>query len=101
MALTHIPVRFPQNRFSAIDMRTTTFLLRFVKRIFPSFEFTWLGEEMEQNLPLEMDFRACSHPSWLCPSAISRRCEAVQLMLYGGAQATRRSTPPCRRTPSG
>ncbi|GAA6023884.1 hypothetical protein JCM10207_000517 [Rhodosporidiobolus poonsookiae] len=43
--------------FSAIDMRTTTFLLRFVKRIFPSFEFTWLGEEMEQNLPLEMDFR--------------------------------------------
>ncbi|CEQ40464.1 SPOSA6832_02082 [Sporobolomyces salmonicolor] len=38
-------------------MRTTTFLLKAVKSIFPSFEFTWLGEEMEQNLPLEMDFR--------------------------------------------
>ncbi|KWU41698.1 ABC1-domain-containing protein, partial [Rhodotorula sp. JG-1b] len=44
--------------FAAIDMQTTTFLLHAVKRIFPTFEFTWLGEEMEQNLPLEMDFRA-------------------------------------------
>ncbi|GAA6050542.1 hypothetical protein JCM3770_005591 [Rhodotorula araucariae] len=43
--------------FSAIDMRTTTFLLHVVKRVFPEFEFTWLGEEMEANLPLEMDFR--------------------------------------------
>ncbi|GAA5929201.1 hypothetical protein JCM1841_006232 [Sporobolomyces salmonicolor] len=43
--------------FCQIDMRTTTFLLKAVKSIFPSFEFTWLGEEMEQNLPLEMDFR--------------------------------------------
>ncbi|TNY24280.1 ABC1 family-domain-containing protein [Rhodotorula diobovata] len=43
--------------FSAIDMRTTTFLLGVVKRVFPDFEFTWLGEEMEANLPLEMDFR--------------------------------------------
>ena len=47
------------HRFAAIDMQTTTFLLHAVKRIFPTFEFTWLGEEMEQNLPLEMDFRAC------------------------------------------
>ncbi|GAA5887140.1 hypothetical protein JCM16303_002202, partial [Sporobolomyces ruberrimus] len=40
-----------------IDIHTTIFLLNTVKRIFPSFEFTWLGEEMQQNLPLEMDFR--------------------------------------------
>lgn len=39
-------------------MKTTTFLLQLVKRFFPTFEFAWLGEEMEQNLPLEMDFRA-------------------------------------------
>lgn len=55
-------------------MKTTTFMLRVVKRVFPTFEFTWLGtfvlwwrrstltwtagEEMETNLPLEMDFRA-------------------------------------------
>lgn len=44
-------------------MRTTTFLLRLVKRVFPEFEFTWLGEEMEANLPLEMDFRASPSPS--------------------------------------
>ncbi|SCZ91250.1 BZ3500_MvSof-1268-A1-R1_Chr1-2g01286 [Microbotryum saponariae] len=43
--------------FSQIDMKTTTLMLRVVKSMFPSFEFTWLGEEMEENLPLEMDFR--------------------------------------------
>lgn len=53
--------RRKRHRFAAIDMRTTTFLLHAVKRIFPTFEFTWLGEEMEQNLPLEMDFRASRH----------------------------------------
>ena len=44
-------------RFCAVDMKTTVILLKLVKRIFPTFEFTWLGEEMELNLPLEMDFR--------------------------------------------
>ncbi|GAA5873483.1 hypothetical protein JCM8547_005443 [Rhodosporidiobolus lusitaniae] len=43
--------------FAAIDMETTTFLLDVVKRIFPSFEFSWLGDEMKQNLPLELDLR--------------------------------------------
>ena len=27
-----------------------------IKRWFPDFEFTWLGEEMRENLPKEMDF---------------------------------------------
>lgn len=27
-----------------------------IKYWFPNFEFTWLGEEMRQNLPKEMDF---------------------------------------------
>lgn len=37
-------------------MTTTTVALNWVKRIFPEFEFTWLGEEMRENLPLELDF---------------------------------------------
>ncbi|KAI5475176.1 hypothetical protein MNV49_001863 [Pseudohyphozyma bogoriensis] len=43
--------------FCAVDMKTTTLMLKVVKSFFPTFEFSWLGEEMEQNLPLEMDFR--------------------------------------------
>lgn len=43
--------------FAHVDMKTTTFMLKLVKSVFPTFEFSWLGEEMEQNLPLEMDFR--------------------------------------------
>lgn len=42
--------------FAYIDMKTTSILLKVVKRIFPTFEFEWLGDEMKENLPLEMDF---------------------------------------------
>jgi aarF domain-containing kinase len=31
-------------------------ILRIVKRLFPDFEFSWLGREMRDNLPLEMNF---------------------------------------------
>ncbi|EFP90151.2 atypical/ABC1/ABC1-B protein kinase [Puccinia graminis f. sp. tritici CRL 75-36-700-3] len=40
-----------------VDTRTVVIMLRFVKWVFPEFEFTWLGEEMQENLPKEMDFR--------------------------------------------
>jgi aarF domain-containing kinase len=30
--------------------------LGWIKYLFPEFEFTWLGEEMRENLPKEMDF---------------------------------------------
>ncbi|QRW14873.1 ABC1 family protein [Ceratobasidium sp. AG-Ba] len=42
--------------FAEIDIATTTISLAFVKRYFPTFEFSWLGEEIATNLPLEMDF---------------------------------------------
>jgi len=42
--------------FAEIDIATTTMSLAVVKRYFPTFEFSWLGEELATNLPLEMDF---------------------------------------------
>jgi aarF domain-containing kinase len=30
--------------------------IAWVKRLFPEFEFTWLGEEMRENLPKELNF---------------------------------------------
>ncbi|KAE8245300.1 hypothetical protein A4X13_0g5993 [Tilletia indica] len=44
-------------KFSAIDMKTVNVLVGVVKRLFPEFEFTWLAEEMNTNLPLELDFQ--------------------------------------------
>ena len=44
-------------RFSDIDMRMVTILVRWVKRMFPQFSFEWLADEMNKNLPLELDFR--------------------------------------------
>ena len=44
-------------RFSEVDMQTVNVLVKWVKRAFPQFEFTWLAEEMNENMPLEMDFR--------------------------------------------
>ncbi|EJD02965.1 ABC1-domain-containing protein [Fomitiporia mediterranea MF3/22] len=42
--------------FCDVDMKTVEVSLRWIKRWFPEFEFTWLGEEMRENLPKEMDF---------------------------------------------
>ncbi|EGN99873.1 hypothetical protein SERLA73DRAFT_180133 [Serpula lacrymans var. lacrymans S7.3] len=42
--------------FCDIDMEMVEVSLGWIKRWFPDFELTWLGEEMRENLPKEMDF---------------------------------------------
>ncbi|KAF7782568.1 hypothetical protein Agabi119p4_1944 [Agaricus bisporus var. burnettii] len=42
--------------FCDIDMEMVGVTLGWIKFWFPEFEFTWLADEMEQNLPKEMDF---------------------------------------------
>ncbi|KAL1945968.1 hypothetical protein VTO73DRAFT_1970 [Trametes versicolor] len=42
--------------FCEIDMEMVEVSLGWIKHWFPTFEFTWLGEEMRENLPKEMDF---------------------------------------------
>ncbi|KAI0360911.1 ABC1-domain-containing protein [Trametes cingulata] len=42
--------------FCEIDMEMVEVSLGWIKHWFPEFEFTWLGEEMRENLPKEMDF---------------------------------------------
>ncbi|KAA1474282.1 ABC1-domain-containing protein [Dentipellis sp. KUC8613] len=44
------------DEFCEIDMEMVEVTLGWIKRWFPDFEFTWLGEEMRENLPKEMDF---------------------------------------------
>ncbi|EPQ57523.1 ABC1-domain-containing protein [Gloeophyllum trabeum ATCC 11539] len=42
--------------FCDVDMNMVEVALGWIKSWFPEFEFTWLGEEMRENLPKEMDF---------------------------------------------
>ncbi|KAI0081203.1 ABC1-domain-containing protein [Panus rudis PR-1116 ss-1] len=42
--------------FCDIDMEMVEVALGWIKHWFPEFEFTWLGGEMRENLPKEMDF---------------------------------------------
>ncbi|KAG9316562.1 Rad9-domain-containing protein [Chiua virens] len=42
--------------FCDIDMEMVEVTLGWIKYWFPEFEFTWLSEEMRENLPKEMDF---------------------------------------------
>ncbi|KAI0318269.1 ABC1-domain-containing protein [Amylostereum chailletii] len=44
------------DEFCEIDMEMVEVTLGWIKRWFPNFELTWLGEEMRRNLPDEMDF---------------------------------------------
>ncbi|BEI89605.1 uncharacterized protein CcaverHIS019_0209670 [Cutaneotrichosporon cavernicola] len=52
--------------FALIDMATVNFAINFVKHVFPDFEFGWLGEEMNEMLPLEMNFRHEAANSMRC-----------------------------------
>ncbi|KAF9434407.1 hypothetical protein BGZ76_008074 [Entomortierella beljakovae] len=45
------------NEFSEIDMKTISGLAQFIAFAFPEFEFFWLSEEIQFNLPRELDFR--------------------------------------------
>ncbi|KAG0196368.1 hypothetical protein BGX28_010229 [Mortierella sp. GBA30] len=45
------------SEFSEIDMRTISALTKFIAYAFPEFEFFWLSEEIQANLPKELDFR--------------------------------------------
>uniref|UniRef100_A0A0W0FH10 Putative ABC1-domain-containing protein n=1 Tax=Moniliophthora roreri TaxID=221103 RepID=A0A0W0FH10_MONRR len=42
--------------FCDVDMEMVEVTLGWIKKIFPEFELTWLGEEMRTNLPRELDF---------------------------------------------
>lgn len=57
--------------FAKIDMATTNFAIHLVKYIFPDFEFSWLAGEMNEMLPLEMDFRHEAYNSARCKSEFS------------------------------
>ncbi|KAI9032462.1 ABC1 family-domain-containing protein [Hyaloraphidium curvatum] len=43
--------------FAEIDIQTVTSLVHLVKRLFPAFSFAWLADQMQENLPKELDFR--------------------------------------------
>ncbi|KAL7422830.1 hypothetical protein Q5752_002126 [Cryptotrichosporon argae] len=61
--------------FAAVDMATVNAAIGLVKWVFPEFEFGWLGEEMNEMLPVEMDFTA--------EAANSARCRANFVPLRG------------------
>jgi aarF domain-containing kinase len=42
--------------FAKIDMATVNFSIHLVRYLFPEFEFSWLADEMNDMLPLELDF---------------------------------------------
>ncbi|XP_067131136.1 aarF domain-containing protein kinase 1-like [Centruroides vittatus] len=41
---------------SKVDIVSMTFLVNAIAWLFPEFSFMWLAEEMQHNLPLELDF---------------------------------------------
>ncbi|KAL1413273.1 hypothetical protein Q8F55_001028 [Vanrija albida] len=43
--------------FAAVDLAAVNVAIRFVKHVFPDFEFDWLADEMNEMQPLEMNFR--------------------------------------------
>ncbi|KAJ2235201.1 hypothetical protein IWW45_002795 [Coemansia sp. RSA 485] len=53
-----VKVQHPMVRtYSDIDIATVSVMLEFVHSVFPQFQFMWLGTEMRESLPRELDFR--------------------------------------------
>lgn len=67
--------------FARIDMATVNFAINLVKYVFPDFEFSWLGEEMNEMLPLEMDFRHEASNSARCRSEFAHLKGKTSLYL--------------------
>ena len=76
--------------FAKIDMATTNFAIHLVKYIFPDFEFSWLAGEMNEMLPLEMDFRHEAYNSARCRSDFSHLKGKTSLYLPEVMWAERR-----------
>ncbi|EJD52676.1 ABC1-domain-containing protein [Auricularia subglabra TFB-10046 SS5] len=52
-----VKIQHPRlKEFVDADLKVTSLSLDWVKRLFPEFELDWLGQEMRENLPLELDF---------------------------------------------
>jgi aarF domain-containing kinase len=45
------------DEWAQLDLALTRFSFATLKRFFPEYDMTWLSEEMEISLPLELDFR--------------------------------------------
>ena len=42
---------------SLCSLATVNFAVKLIDNLFPTFKFGWLATEMNESLPLEMDFR--------------------------------------------
>ncbi|KAH7108154.1 ABC1-domain-containing protein [Auriculariales sp. MPI-PUGE-AT-0066] len=52
-----VKIQHPSLReFVDVDIKVTSASLEWVRRLFPDFELDWLGAEMRENLPKELDF---------------------------------------------
>ncbi|WVR04771.1 hypothetical protein IAU60_001783 [Kwoniella sp. DSM 27419] len=67
--------------FAKVDMFTVNVAINFVKYIFPDFEFSWLGDEMNHMLPLEMDFQHEAANSARCRSEFAHLRGKTSLYL--------------------
>ncbi|KAI3430556.1 hypothetical protein D9Q98_005149 [Chlorella vulgaris] len=63
---------------SAIDLATIEFLVKAVKAVAPDFDYQWLVEESQENLPMELDFMHEATNSARCASNLDSRRSRVR-----------------------
>ncbi|KAK4683764.1 aarF domain-containing kinase, partial [Tremellales sp. Uapishka_1] len=68
--------------FSKIDIKTVNFAIGLVKYVFPDFEFSWLGEEMNEMLPLELNFNHEATNSNRCREEFADLTKEHKTSLY-------------------
>jgi predicted unusual protein kinase regulating ubiquinone biosynthesis (AarF/ABC1/UbiB family) len=59
------------------DIRYTVFASKMAKKLFPSFQYGWIAEEMEQKLPKEIDFTLEAKNAEKCRSNFKKYTQVV------------------------
>jgi aarF domain-containing kinase len=74
---------------SDADIKTLSALLHLVKALFPKFDYLWLAEETEENLPKELDFRVEARNAQLTSTAFAHRPDVVCPTVYPALSSQR------------
>ncbi len=74
---------------SAADIATVSAIVRTVKALFPRFDYMWLAEELEANLPHELDFLHEAQNCRTMGALFSHRADIVVPHVYAALTTPR------------
>lgn len=68
--------------WSSVDLATVNFSVKLIDYLFPTFSFGWLATEVNESLPLELDFREYQEREWEQREGVGTRAGLTCFRLH-------------------